>query len=327
MPPVNTASGHVAVEKGDKIELLNSLKPHNVEPLWTVMDAMVPPIPQPKAIPTVWKYKLLRPLLTESGRLVTENEAERRVLMLINPALKAPQTTDTLYAGLQLVNPGETAPAHRHVAFALRFIIEGKRGFTAVEGSKIFMEKGDVILTPRWEWHDHGHEGEGPMIWLDGLDLPVFQHIPVNFAEAYHEKRFPSAPVLKSPLKFPWAEVQSKLDASEGTYAIYQYKAKTEGQKNLSTIIGAHAERVDVGTSSPSRRETSSFVFHVYQGYGYTTVEQNGQSDVLDWEASDTFCVPSWARFQHHNEGDEPAYLFSFSDTPLLQNLQMHRIE
>jgi gentisate 1,2-dioxygenase len=74
-------------------------------------------------------------------------------------SIAAPCTTDTLYAGLQLINPGETAPAHRHRAFALRFIIEGHRGFTAVEGEKIYMNKGDVILTPPWTWHDHGHEG------------------------------------------------------------------------------------------------------------------------------------------------------------------------
>jgi gentisate 1,2-dioxygenase len=97
-----------------------------------------------------------------------------------------------VYAGLQLVLPGETAPAHRHVAFALRFIIEGHDGFTAVEGQKIPMERGDVILTPQWHWHDHGNESQSPMIWLDGLDLPLFANIPVNFAENYSESRYPS---------------------------------------------------------------------------------------------------------------------------------------
>lgn len=106
--------------------------------------------------------------------------------------IEAPCTTDTLYAGLQLINPGEVAPAHRHRAFALRFIIEGERGFTAVEGEKVYMERGDVILTPSWTWHDHGHEGDKPMIWLDGLDLPIFQYIPVNFAEHYADPRYPS---------------------------------------------------------------------------------------------------------------------------------------
>lgn len=123
------------------------------------MGAMVPPKPNPKAAVASWKYDVVRPLLLEAGRLVNAEEAERRVLMLVNPAMKAPHTTDTIYAGLQLILPGETAPAHRHVAFALRFIIEGDRGFTAVGGRKMVMERGDVILTPVWNWHDHGHEG------------------------------------------------------------------------------------------------------------------------------------------------------------------------
>ena len=97
-----------------------------------------------------------------------------------------------MYAGLQLINPGETAAAHRHQAFALRFIIEGSGGYTAVEGQKIHMQQGDVILTPQWQWHDHGHEGKGPMIWLDGLDLPLYHHFPTHFAEPYQKSQYPS---------------------------------------------------------------------------------------------------------------------------------------
>lgn len=105
---------------------------------------------------------------------------------------EAPHTTNTVYSGLQLVLPGETAPAHRHTAFALRFIIEGEDGFTAVEGQKIPMERGDVILTPPWNWHDHGNEGKNLIIWLNGLGLPLFRSVPVNFAKNYEESRYPS---------------------------------------------------------------------------------------------------------------------------------------
>lgn len=207
----------------DKKQLLVSLAPENVEPLWTVMSSMVPPVPKPKAVANIWKYGSLRPLLEETGRLIPAEESERRVLMLINPALKAPQTTDTVYAGLQYINPGEVAPAHRHSAFALWFIIEGSGGFTAVEGSKLYMERGDVILTPRWQWHDHGNDGSGPMIWLDILDLPIFQNIPVNFAEHYSEDRYPSSDDHNSPLKYSWKDVQKCLDSVHGDYASYDY--------------------------------------------------------------------------------------------------------
>lgn len=140
-------------------DYMDSLPAHHVAPLWTVMGAMVPPRPAPKTTVAVWRYDEMRPLLIRAGALVSAKEAERRVLMLVNPGLRAPYTTDTLYAGLQCILPGETAPAHRHTAFALRFIVEGERGFTAVGGRKITMRRGDVVLTPSWQWHDHGHEG------------------------------------------------------------------------------------------------------------------------------------------------------------------------
>lgn len=306
---------------------MQSLPPYNVEPLWSVMSAMVPPKPAPRAVPHLWNYKDMRPLLIESGRVVSEHEAERRVLMLINPDLDAPRTTETLYAGLQLINPGETAPAHRHTAFALRFIIEGTGGFTAVEGKKLYMDEGDVILTPRWEWHDHGKEGEGPMIWLDGLDLPIFQYFPVNFAEMYSEKRYPSEPVETSPILWKWADVQKSLDAQGTKHAVFNYMSQVDPKSHISTIISAQAEKLQASESTQPRLESSSFVYHIYSGSGHTVIKQAGKDDkTISWNSKDTFCIPTWCTFQHFNDSaDEPAYLFNFSDTALLQNLGLHR--
>lgn len=135
--------------------------------------------------------------------------------------------------------PNETAPAHRHVAFAMRFIIEGQGGFTAVHGKRITMKRGDVILTPTWNWHDHGKDGDGPMIWLDGLDLPLFRHFPTHFVEHFKEARYPATDVdsSTSPIVFPWTKMKALLDAeksewiskpylradgSEGTYSALQ---------------------------------------------------------------------------------------------------------
>ncbi len=105
--------------------------------------------------------------------------------------LASPHTTDTIYGGLQLVNPGEIAPAHRHIAYAVRFIIEGN-GFTAVEGKKMPLERGDIVVTPTWHWHDHGNESSLPVIWLDALNLPLFRYARVHFAESYSSSRYPS---------------------------------------------------------------------------------------------------------------------------------------
>ncbi|KAH8817399.1 RmlC-like cupin domain-containing protein [Xylogone sp. PMI_703] len=306
--------------------LLQKLPPYNVQPLWTAMKAMVTPTPSPKAEVALWKYRELRPLLIESGETVTSEQAERRVLMLINPALKAPFTTDTIYGGLQLINPGETAPAHRHRAFALRFIIEGSRGFTAVEGNKLYMQAGDVILTPQWQWHDHGHEGDGPMIWLDGLDLPLYHQLPTHFAEPYVEKRYPSKPVSKSPLIFPWDEMQARLDSKPGPWALEHYRDASGGY--ISGTLGAHAERVQAGQQSAPRKDTCSYIYHAHIGSGETEITlANGQTKTVRWEVNDTFAVPAWSRIVHKVDGQQDAYLFVLSDRPLLERLGMYFVD
>ena len=137
------------VQQKDSLEqLFNEAVVEHAEPLWPLLSTVSPPFPVAKAAPYVWDYEKLRPFCERAAHLVGTELAERRVFMLINPKLKAPYTTDTLYAGLQTILPGETARAHRHTPFALRFIIEGERGFTAVEGEKVMMERGDLVLTP-----------------------------------------------------------------------------------------------------------------------------------------------------------------------------------
>lgn len=150
----------------------------------------------------------------------------------------APFTTDTLYAGLQLVQPHEIAPAHRHSAFAVRFIIEGKGGFTAVQGKRVAMRPRDVLVTPTWNWHDHGKKGadeeggdDSPVIWLDGLDLPNFTHYPVHFNEHFSEARYPATNVSESPIVFPWEKMQARLDAAEGAWASAAY-LKADGRES-----------------------------------------------------------------------------------------------
>jgi len=291
------------------------------QPLWTVMDAMVPPAPNPRAVPHLWRYAEMRPLLMRAGELVGTAEAERRVFMLVNPTMRAPFTTDTLYAGLQYIRPGEVARAHRHMAFALRFIVEGDGAYTAVGGEKVTMERGDVVLTPTWNFHDHGHEGTQGMIWLDGLDLPIFQLIPTNFAQPYSEERYPSEPATAaSHLRYPWAEMQAKLDAHAGPFAEERYTHRHDGGA-ISKTLGAAAERLAAGARSPRRRETASSVYHVYAGTGSTII---GDTTVT-WEQGDTIAIPAWMPFEHHAQ--DASYLFRFDDKPLLDALGYYRCE
>jgi gentisate 1,2-dioxygenase len=293
----------------------------HAQPLWPKLGELSPPMPTAKATPHLWSYDRLRPFCERAARLVGTELAERRVFMLINPTMKAPHTTDTLYAGLQTILPGETARAHRHTPFALRFIIEGERGFTAVEGEKVMMERGDMVLTPAWEWHDHGNDGDRPMIWMDGLDLPLYQVLPANFTEHYASLRYPSALLTTaSNRKYPWAEMQAKLDAAPGPTAEERYRLRTTGAE-ISATSGASAIRIDAGAATPPLRETASAILHVYEGKGRSRIG----TTVLDWKQGDTFCVPGWQTAVHENTGTDRAYLFRFDDRPLMQALSMYR--
>lgn len=325
----HTASNDMASKPnatGTAEDFYASLPEHNAEPLWLVADKFVPPVPNPSASAAVWRYSAFRPKLLAAGNIVPIEEAERRVLMLVNPSLKAPCTTDTIYGGLQLVRPGETAPAHRHVAFALRFIIEGTYGFTAVEGEKIMMTRGDIILTPSWHWHDHGNEGDEPVIWLDGLDLPIFNLLRVNFANQYPEARYPSTVSETCDWQFPWGPVEKALIAQSGSYARFFYRGKDT--PHLSHTLTAQAERIAAGTTSPASRETVSFMYHVVEGEGYSEVQSNDDEEPrrLTWTAKDTFAVPAWSEITHTcTLSCGNAYLVAITDRPIIESLGLLR--
>src|SRR5881409_3819121 len=157
---------------------------HSMTPLWEVLGALVPPQPRPPIVPALWRYADVREHVMEAGRLITAEEAVRRVLILENPKLRGQSCiTQSLYAGLQLILPGEVAPSHRHTQSALRFIVEGSGAYTAVDGERTTMKPGDFIITPSWTWHDHGHEASEPVVWLDGLDIPMLRFFDAGFAQ------------------------------------------------------------------------------------------------------------------------------------------------
>src|SRR5512140_2790015 len=173
-------------------QLYRDMSPLNLSPLWEVLHALVPQQPASPCAPALWKYDEVRPFLMRSGEAITAEEAVRRVLILENPALRGQSAgTQSLYAGRQLILPREVAPSHRHTQSALRFIVEGSGAYTAVDGERTTMHPGDFIITPSWTWHDHGNEGSEPVVWLDGLDIPIVALFDAQFAETYPEETQP----------------------------------------------------------------------------------------------------------------------------------------
>lgn len=321
---------------------------HGVDALWRQLGTLLPPEPQSRATPHLWRYAELRELLLEAGEVVTAEEAERRVLMLMNPGLapKAAAATN-LYAGLQLVLPGEIAPAHRHAAAALRFVVEGEGAYTAVNGERTLMRPGDLVLTPAWAWHDHGNESDRPMIWLDGLDLPLINDMEANFfggaQEQAQAQRVPADSSTRryalgrlnpvwdgrtdgpSPLlNYPWSQTEQVLAAAArdggGTPEdglLFEYAHPYTGGAVMPTLA-CFVQALAPGFRGAAHRHTSSAVYHVVRGEGTTVVD--GQE--LSWGARDTFAVPGWSEHAHANSSaSEDAVLFSFTDEPVMRAL------
>src|SRR3954454_23123500 len=173
-------------------DLYRRMDKQNLAPLWEVLHDLIPNEPATPCKPALWKYAQARPHLMEAGTLITAKEAIRRVLILENPGMRGESCiTQSLYAGLQLILPGEIAPSHRHTQSALRLIVEGSGAFTAVEGERATMHPGDFIITPSWTWHDHGNPADEPVVWLDGLDIPLVRFFDCGFAENYPQEEQP----------------------------------------------------------------------------------------------------------------------------------------
>ena len=162
----------------------DKISQRDMTPLWEVLRNLVTKEPVTAAVPAIWHFNDVKPLVEEAGALLTAQEAERRVLVLENPALRGQsRITNTLYAGLQLILPGEIAGAHRHTASAIRLILDGEGAYTQVDGEKTVMKYGDFVATPNWTAHDHGNESAVPMIWLDVLDVPTVNFFETAFSE------------------------------------------------------------------------------------------------------------------------------------------------
>ena len=197
----------------------------SMAPLWESMHQLVPPQPAPKYQAAHWDYDKVRPFLMESGSLITAKEAVRRVLILENPAMQGSACiTPSLYAGLQLILPGEVAPSHRHTQSALRFIVEGEGAYTAVDGERTIMREGDFVITPTWTWHDHGNESKKPMVWLDGLDIPLVAMFNAGFAEnGESDEQVVTAPEGTSDAKYASGLLPVDWKPERQTSPIFNY--------------------------------------------------------------------------------------------------------
>jgi gentisate 1,2-dioxygenase len=331
-----------------------ALARQRLSPLWESLHNLVPKQPQPQAQPAIWKYAQVRDLVMQAGQVISAEEAVRRVLVLENPGLPGKSSmTPSLYAGLQLILPGEIAPSHRHTQSALRFIVEGRGAWTAVDGERTTMQPGDFIITPSWTWHDHGNpaveDGGEPVVWLDGLDIPLVASLDAGFAENYPEA---TQPVLRpegdSFARFGYNMVPVRHRATDPTSPIFSYPYERsrealdklyrnealdawDGVKlryvNPATggwpmpTIATFMQYLPAGFQGRTYRSTDATVYCVVEGRGSVRIGEASFS----FDAHDVFVAPSWQPVELAAESE--CVLFSYSDRPVLSALNLLREE
>ncbi len=328
------------------------LAEHSLSAHWLRRD----PRPQLKA--WVWHWSVIYSCLQEAGEVMELGSADqannRRTISLVNPGLGR-GTSRTLQVSVQLVKPGERAECHRHTVGALRFVIESTGTYTTVEGERLLMEPGDLVLTPSWTWHDHANFTSDQAIWLDVLDAHLTGHLDAGLTEIYGEgtaqpitkpdgysrnwfwRIRPRVPDISSqalPYVYKWTEARQALEemAAAGESDPYdgvllEYTNLVTGGPTMPTI-GCWVQMLRPGEATRAHRHMGSTIYHTMAGHGVTAVGRGGDSQDLEWSARDCFFVPPWQWHQHRNAStNEPAFLFSVTDRPVLQLLSLYREE
>ena len=335
-------------ETPERLAFYRKIDGEALTPLWAVFSEIITREPKSRCVAHLWRFEQAREWLLEAGGLITAKEAERRVLILENPGMRGDsRITTSLYAGLQLVLPGEIAPAHRHSQSALRFVLDGAGAHTAVDGERTEMGFGDFVITPPWTWHDHGNDSAEPMIWLDGLDIPMASFFDASFAEGYDadeypqtratgdsnaryganmlpddfESRGPASPIFN----YPYARAREALEAMrlgqewDPCHGLkMRYVNPVDGGFAMPTIA-AFLQLLPAGFQSRAYRSTDATVFVATEGSGRSIID--GQT--FDWQPRDIFVAPSWKWVEHECNAD--AVLFSFSDRAAQRKLGFWR--
>lgn len=326
----------------------DDLTAQNLVPLWPSLRAVLPPkVPTRNTRPIHWAYQALRPLLMKAGELTPIEKAERRVLVLANPGhgLENMKVSPAMYLGMQLLLPGEWAPAHRHTPNAVRMIVEGQGATTTVGGEKCPMERGDLILTPTGMWHEHEHDGDQPVVWLDVLDLPLIYYAEASYViegerqdvapgrgdtvyarggvvpTVMFERRNAPYPMLR----YPWAEARAALlalaDNQPELEAVQVTYVNPETGRDAQNNLGYYALMLRPGQTVTLPARSPSQVFHLIEGS--VAVGVMDQSFTL--AEADTCCAPGYETVTLRNlQAERPSFLFLADETPLHRKLGVY---
>jgi gentisate 1,2-dioxygenase len=270
----------------------------------------------------VWRYKECRAALEAASKLISSEEAGRRILNFRNPIPGNPLgAARTLLHAYQLVLPGETAPSHRHTAHALRVILDGRKMYSVVNGEKTLMETGDVVLTPGGTWHSHAHDGDETACWIDGLDVPLVSALQLSTWEP-HPNRYEEVKTVveATPMRFSHATIQRRLDQAEPDPDGY-FGTRIRLEAPTMPTLGLTVQRLEAGQKTRRWRTNANTSFCVMGGSGVSVID----GERIEWGFGDIFVAPTWRWIEHRIERD--AQIFSMSDEPLLRWAQYYKFQ
>lgn len=345
--------GGDAVDPSSELDrMYDEMAAAHLMPLWTQRASLMPAQPSPPAIAHIWRWSAAKGLAVTAGDLVPVGRGgERRAIAFANPGLDGePFATPTLWAALQYLGPGETAPDHRHSQNAFRFVLEGEGVWTVVDHDPVAMRRGDLLLTPGFAWHGHHNAGAAPMTWLDGLDIPISSYLDATFFEfgaddvidrstpdCSRAERLWAHPglvpvsaaraVSHSPLvAYRWEHTDAALSAQlelereghvgvlEVGHAAVRFTNPTTGGDALPTMR-TEMHRLAARASTRPRRDVGSSVWQVFTGEGSVRLDRATHRI----EAGDVIAVPSWTEFELGT--DTGLDIFTFSDAPIIERL------
>jgi len=273
-------------------------------------------------IPAHWRYADARAAMGPAGRLIGTDQAERRNFIMRNPVPGNDYATlRTLVCAYQSILPGEKARSHRHAPHALRVILESRGSYSIVDGEKTPMETGDIVLTPGWSWHGHGHDGSEQAYWFDGLDVPLTYLLEPMFFEPHPNGWEPVDTVTEvSPMRFAWADTAAAL-AHAASDAGGHLGRTIELPAPTMPTIALKVHRWAAGWRNRPYRHAANTIYVVMNGSGQSSIGE----ETFHWDFGDTIAAPAWCRIEHRADSD--TVMFSMSDENLMRWARYYRLE
>jgi gentisate 1,2-dioxygenase len=324
---------------------------------------------QMKAAPHHWRWREIGPYLDRIADIAKTADvspiefADRQQFLLVNPGLGGRlQVASTIRCAVSIYNPGDVAPVHMHTPNASRTILSENGGYTTIEGERCEAARGDLVLTPNGTWHDHGNEGNTPVVWADILDFPLLEFLDsVWIDEKFPGEREGNARAQKPSFRGGHSAalygkggmlpgfVSHRRGIGHDTSPVFHYRG-AEIRAALAALreeagdpyegvtidfvnpangapvfptLGYAAQLLRPGEATRWKRETANAFYIVLDGEGTTEIA----GEAWDWQANDLFVVPNYRWRRHINKGPGDAVLYLCSDRPLFAKIGQYRAQ